>query len=491
MAVDDRFPTGAQFVESRDDGRQVWSGGEKIGNVATHAITRPVVDALAEWYDAHRDPAWRDKLLDQGGRSLGLKIPLNGDDIWALQETIRAWAVRNAGHITHTPVEAHTILLAIRDCVHAGGNQERIHAIDAYRDRVEQTGLLATVPFAPPQTDRFRPPPERITPKVVRETDGGIVVSGALGLGTSIAYVDDVLCTPTTPPITTPERAVWFTCPVKTPGVRIVARKPSIVTDDRFAYPLSSRYDELDCTVTFQDVFIPWENVFAYRDVEFCNTYMFQLFDWAVFHHLSRKLAHAEFLVGLAIAVAKVQGIDAIPGVQDDISELIVGMETLRTALRAAAVDARPRYTEAVLPAQLHTLNGSIYAIKQRARLGEMVRNLAGYGGLLSPASAELEDPELGPSLAPSYEGGGSTARQRAALLHLLNDATASALDGREAAFTAMATGGLALWKLRVQLMWHKHNELAQNVLSLLPDWQGNDIDFSPPNPMARRPSEG
>jgi aromatic ring hydroxylase len=476
--------TGAEFRESRNDGRQVWAGGEKIDNVSTHPATRAVVYALASWYDAHTDPAWTSRLLNQDGEPAGMVIPRDTDDLLRLHQSLRDWTVRNAGSITHTPVEAHGILLSVRDCVHAGGNADRIAAVDVYRDKVQGEGRLATVPFAPPQTDRFRPPPERITPRVVRETDGGIVVSGALGLGTSIAYVDDIICTPTTPPITTPERAVWFTCPANARGVKIVARKPSLVTQDAFAYPLTSRFDELDCAVVFDNVFVPWENVFAYRDIAFCNTYMFQLFDFGVFHHLTRELAHCEFLIGLGLAVTRMQGLSNIPGVQDDLSKIIVQTETMRTALRAACADARTKYTETYTPDQLHMITGSIYGLEVRKQIAETVRNFAGYGGMLSPVLKELEDPEIGPAIAPNYEGGGYTARQRAALLHLLNDATASALDGREAAFTAMATGGIALWKLRVNIEWHRHNELAGYVHELLPDWNDLQVDYTPPSPF-------
>ena len=76
-----------------------------------------------------------------------MTIPKSGDDLWALAESIRAFAVRNAGQITHTPVLAHLLLLAVRDSVHAGGNKDCITAIDAYRDRMAREGLLATGPF--------------------------------------------------------------------------------------------------------------------------------------------------------------------------------------------------------------------------------------------------------------------------------------------------------------------------------------------------------
>src|SRR5262245_47868946 len=82
----------------------------------------------------------------------------------------------------------------------------------------------------------------------------------------SHSFTLDILVMPLTPPITTPERAVWFSCPANAAGVKILGRKPSIVTEDRFSYPLSARFDELDCAVVFDNTFIPWENVFAYRD---------------------------------------------------------------------------------------------------------------------------------------------------------------------------------------------------------------------------------
>ena len=89
----------------------------------------------------------QDTLLDTQGEPIGLTIPKSGDDLWALAESIRTFAIRNAGQITQTPVLAHLLLLAVRDSVHAGGNKDCITAIDAYRDRMAHEGLLATGPF--------------------------------------------------------------------------------------------------------------------------------------------------------------------------------------------------------------------------------------------------------------------------------------------------------------------------------------------------------
>jgi hypothetical protein len=89
---------------------------------------------------------------------------------------------------------------------------------------------------------------------------------------------------------------------------------------------------------------------------------------------------------------------------------------------------------------------------------------------MLAPSPADLDDPEIGPAFAPHYEGGGITPRPRAALFHLLNDHTATALEGRGAAFEALATAGLPTWRTRVQQSFTRRAELVQGVLALLGD---------------------
>jgi hypothetical protein len=60
-----------------------------------------------------------------------------------------------------------------------------------------------------------------------------------------------------------------------------------------------------------------------------------------------------------------------------------------------------------------------------------------------------------------------STPRQRAALFHLLNDHTATALEGRGAAYEALATAGLPTWRTRVQQPFTRRDDLARGVLTL------------------------
>ena len=55
-------------------------------------------------------------------------------------------------------------------------------------------------------------------------------------------------------------------------GVKLYPRRPlANVVGDPSTTLLSSRFDETDCFVVLDDVFIPWERVFVYRNLELCR----------------------------------------------------------------------------------------------------------------------------------------------------------------------------------------------------------------------------
>ena len=49
--------TGAEYLESLRDGREVYINGERIADVTTHPAMRNSARSLARLYDARHDPA--------------------------------------------------------------------------------------------------------------------------------------------------------------------------------------------------------------------------------------------------------------------------------------------------------------------------------------------------------------------------------------------------------------------------------------------------
>src|SRR5262249_53018809 len=200
-----------------------------------------------------------------------------------------------------------------------------------------------------------------------------IVGSGSVGMATSMCYAD-VAYIGVLRPATLSEQAIWCAVPVNAPGVKILARKPSARVEDRFLYPLSTRYDELDCGFRMDEVFVPWEHVFLYRDPEFFNRFTYRSLDWLQFFHLARILAWSDYSLGLALAVTEMQTTAAAPEAVEGLTDLIFQTETLRTALRAASADTEYSPIGTAMPGQMHVTIGMDYALRHRANMAHAVR---------------------------------------------------------------------------------------------------------------------
>jgi aromatic ring hydroxylase len=229
-----------------------------------------------------------------------------------------------------------------------------------------------------------------------------------------------------------------------------------------FLAPLSHRYDELDGQMWLDEVFVPWERVFL------VDTAPEAIPRWLRWHHLYGWLAKAEFTLGLALALSDAMGLKHHEPTIDYLVELIEAVQTVRTALVAAERD--PDFTAAgyCFPDHAHLAAGGIALLKARQRMSEILRILPGSSLVVAPSDSDLAAPELSAGLEESFGGGGYTAMQRSALLQLARDHVSSALDAREAAFEAHASGGLPNWRGWLRRSFRDYNELANAVLRAL-----------------------
>ena len=97
-------------------------------------------------------------------------------------------------------------------------------------------------------------------------------------LATLAAIADDIVVMPAPSyPLGDAEEAknhaFGFAIPIATPGIKLIAR-PSVIHQNAGSpmdYPLSNRFDDSDCMVFFDNVLVPWERVFIFRDVAVYN----------------------------------------------------------------------------------------------------------------------------------------------------------------------------------------------------------------------------
>jgi aromatic ring hydroxylase len=458
--------TGTEYKAALRDGRKVviMGGGGKIEDVTTHPATAAMVEQYVAWYDRHRDPEWAATLVSPSGTPWAFVLPRTVDEVVSIGRAISKTIFLSAGNITHTPHYGHLIAMGVLVAAETrnAGPQHAENA-EIYRREIERDQRFVTFcGGAAIIGQRLQPDPaDRVSVKIVRETDKGMIVKGRLGMHTSPAYAEEVYVGHLTG-LQVGGHPVGFIVKVGDPGVTTLCRKPAVREANPFMAPLSSRYDELDGQMWLDDVFVPWERVFAVDPAPEAIP------RWLRWHHLYGWLAKAEFTLGLCLALTDAMGLKEHDATIEYLVDAIAEVQTVRSCITAAEHDPEFTPTGYCVPNHAHLAAGGISLFKARQRLSELLRIIPGSSLVVAPGDSDLAIPELAEGLEESFGGGGYSARQRAALLQLAWDHVSSALDGRESAFELHASGGLPGWRHWLRRSFKDYNELANAVLDFV-----------------------
>ena len=189
---------------------------------------------------------------------------------------------------------------------------------------------------------------------------------------------------------------------------------------------------------------------------------------WLRWHHLYGWLAKAEVTLGLALALADAMGLKQNEQTVEYLIDLVITVQSARSALTAAERD--PDFIPAgyCFPRHAHLAAGGIQLMRARAQMSELLRIIPGSSLVVAPDDRDLAAPELAAGLEDAFGGGGYTALQRSALLQMAWDHVSSALDGRESAFEAHASGGMPNWRHWLRRSFRDYDALANAVASML-----------------------
>jgi 4-hydroxyphenylacetate 3-monooxygenase len=182
--------------------------------------------------------------------------------------------------------------------------------------------------------------------RAVRETDAGVVVRGARILATLGPFADEIAVYSPRVGLYAEKHspfALSFAIPCGTSGLKFLCRDSLDEGRSHFDQPLTSRFEEMDCVVFFDDVLVPWERVFLLGDVGLLN-------DTAKATHYSahsahqnaaKNLAKCELVLGLALLMTETLGNTHLPHTEAYIGELMLTTTLVRAAMRAAEADAK------------------------------------------------------------------------------------------------------------------------------------------------------
>jgi aromatic ring hydroxylase len=216
------------------------------------------------------------------------------------------------------------------------------------------------------------------------------------------------------------------------PGLKFLCRDSVSSGTSRFDHPLSSRFDEQDAFVIFDDVEVPRDRLFIDRNMEAYNTVMRSSWPANIQQQtMIRAAVKLEFAWGVAMRMA--EAINAAdPDTMRMIGEIWTYAEFTRSAVLAAEAGAREWGAGMVAcdPRPLHALRCTLPL--WFPRVNEIIRLIGSHNLFATPTAAQFADAALRPLIDTYLPGAkGMPAEQRARIFRLAWDYTGSALASR------------------------------------------------------------
>ncbi|MDR3517680.1 MAG: 4-hydroxyphenylacetate 3-hydroxylase family protein [Azospirillaceae bacterium] len=442
--------TGQQYKDSIRDGREIYINGERVKDVVTHPMFKPLVDIRARIYDMQHDTATSHVMTyREGGEvsAIANRLPKAQSDWWDKRRATDMVLEQIGGIVTRVGDETVGEMWSLFD------GQDILNEVDPQFSENIRTHIHKVLhgdPFhvsanTDPKGDRSKAPQDQdpdMLLHVVKETDAGIIVRGAK-YETAAAYANQAFTKPTIANWGNEaysDYAVGFICDLASPGIKFICRTGFAGRAPVEDYPLANRFDEVDALVVFDDVLIPWENVLFYRHTKAAMFIRATLHRYSAFAFVQRNLKLADLMIGAALFNVRQTGLDKQQAVQEKLAQLAVYREGINAHLTAAVTLAEPSPAGLLMPNQSLLYTGRVLACSQLHTMMHIARELCGGQICVTPDAAAFRDPRTAPWLNKFYTINGDwAAEDRRKLLAYARDLLNSDYAGHRLTFQLFA----------------------------------------------------
>ena len=434
--------TGSEFLRGLKDEREIWIGAERVSDVAGHPAFTGAAHALAGLYD--RQHAQADDCLmpdPETGEPINAShmIPRSRADLERRHRALQSAAEYTIGMMGRSPDYMNVTYAGFAgraDEWGADGNEAGAERLVAYQKLLRRNDICLTHTIVNPTIDKalgdVPAPGNEVALHKVGDTEHGIIVRGARILATLAPFADEIAVYPGHPLRPgTDDFALSFCIPMATPGLKFLCRDSCAVNGNTFDHPLSSRFDEQDAFVIFDNVEVPRQRLFIDANMPVYNRVMATGWYPNVMQQtMIRAQTKLEFAWGLATRMT-----ESINGVQPPaaqmLGELWTFCEFARVCIATAEANAFEFGNGVWFP------QGSPLAALRATlptwfpRVNEIIRLLGSHNLLAAPTRAQL-DSELRPLIDLYLRGAGEvSAEQRARVFRLAWDFVGSSLASR------------------------------------------------------------
>ncbi|MGD7006633.1 4-hydroxyphenylacetate 3-monooxygenase, oxygenase component [Metabacillus sp. 84] len=473
--------SGKQFIDRLNKLHPaVWYKGSKIeGPISEHPAYKGAIRTKAELYDLQHHPEKVDRMTYQcpetnERKGLSYLRPQTKEDLTKRSAMMTEWAKKTHGMMGRTPDYMNTAVMALAASAAILEDQDDDFAQNLVRlyERASREDLSFTHSFINPQANRsaayYESDHHPVAARVIKKTAEGLIVKGARLLATEGGMTDEVLVFPSGGGKQSKEHAFSFSIPSNTKGLSFLCRESFAPGDSAFNYPLSSRFEEMDTLIMFDDVLVPWDRVFFYHRPDLAA----KLFNESSFasqalHQVvNRQLVKLEYLLGLAQLLVSALNVSEYQHIQEKISELIIGCEVI------SALHQKSEHTAALdqwgtMCPNLQPLYAAICLNSKLYPAYIEILQLIGAGGYLTIPSEEDFESEIAEKADHFLQGAAIDGKMKTALFRLAWDTTMSSFGGRQTQYERFFFGDPV--RLRSNLYrFYPRQHMMDEVLSFL-----------------------
>ncbi len=385
--------------------REIYVKGEKIENFVEHPNIRPAINAIAFTYDLaaqKEEYSPFSELVHQKVNRLNY-VNRTPEDLIARLDYQRELSMRTGTcHYRCPGADAICSLYPTTKALDQRLGTDYHQKFLAFLKEIQSKDYACTGALTDTKGDRSKRPKEArdMYVHVVEKSDAGIVVSGAKihQSGAFAADVNFVLPTQTFKQ-GEEEFAIAFAVTPEDEGVKFILQSTGYQAKFREGgsfEPGNFKYgDRLTCTVIFDNVFIPWDRVFVFEDLE-ANRHL--LTGFAVSHRCAGAACKAGFMdsmIGAASLMLKANGLEKVAALKQKIGEMV----GISEAAYGIAIGAATKGYEDWGVYQPNTLIANAGKVIGVDGLNKVIMNLAEIAGgipVTAPSEFDLKNPEIG-----------------------------------------------------------------------------------------------
>ncbi len=417
-----KLQNGGEYIESlRALNPVIYYKGKRIDDVTRHPATAPHVRAAAMTYSLAAKEEYRDLATAKShltGRTISrfTHVHQNIEDLIKKVKLLRVLGQKTGTCFQRcVGFDGINAVYSVAYEIDEKLGTDYLQRFNRWLTRIQDENHMVVGAMTDPKGDRSKSPADQPDPDqyvhVVDRRDDGIVIRGAKLHMTGSVNSHEILVMPTTAMDEgSKDYAVVCALPIDAPGITLIFGRQA--NDDR-----RDRMERIDvgkpsfgavggeAVLVFEDVFVPYENVFMDGEVEFTGELVYRF----AAHHRANygacKTGLMDVLIGAVSYLSLIQGTAKGSHVRDKVTEMTHLSETLYSSSIACSAEGWPTPSGAYMVDTMLANVCKQNVTRFHFEVARLALDLAGGFIATLPSQHDLENEDVGHLVRKYFSG--------------------------------------------------------------------------------------